>query len=95
MKVCLYLELESKLRGSGIGAAIKNQRKSLELNDVEYTSNLEGEFDILHTNSIGLNSLRVAREMKKKGKKVVMHAHTTADDFRNSYRFSNVIAPFL
>ena len=95
MRVCLYLELESKLRGSGIGAAIKNQRRGLELNDVEYTSNLEGEFDILHTNSIGLNSLRVAREMKKKGKKVVMHAHTTADDFRNSYRFSNVIAPFL
>jgi len=95
MRVCLYLELESKMRGSGIGAAIKNQRRGLELNDVEYTSDLKDDFDILHTNSIGLNSLRVAREMKKKGKKVVMHAHTTADDFRNSYRFSNVIAPFL
>lgn len=95
MRVCLYLELESKLGGSGIGAAIKNQRKALDLNDIEYTNNLNDEFDILHTNSIGLNSLRVARKMKKMGKKIVMHAHTTADDFRNSYRFSNFIAPPL
>ncbi len=95
MRVCLYLELESKLRRSGIGAAIENQRRALELNDVEYTSDLKDEFDILHTNSIGLNSFRVAKKMKKRGKKVIMHAHTTADDFRNSYRFSNLIAPLL
>jgi len=95
MRVCLYLELESKFKGSGIGAAIKNQRRALDLNDVEYTGNLKDGFDILHINSIGLNSLRVARRMKKGGKKVVMHAHTTADDFRNSYRFSNFIAPLL
>jgi len=95
MRICLYLELESKFKGSGIGAAIRNQRRALELNNVEYTGDLKDEFNILHINSIGLNSLRVARRMRKRGKKVVMHAHTTADDFRNSYRFSNFIAPLL
>jgi 1,2-diacylglycerol-3-alpha-glucose alpha-1,2-glucosyltransferase len=95
MKVCLYLELENKLKGSGIGSAIKNQRKALELNNVSYTSNLKEEFDVIHLNIIGLKSLYIAKKMKRRGKKVVLHAHVTAHDFRNSYRFSNLIAPFL
>jgi 1,2-diacylglycerol-3-alpha-glucose alpha-1,2-glucosyltransferase len=95
MKVCLYLELESKLGCSGIGSAIKNQRRALELNNVSYTSNLGDDFDIVHLNIIGPRSLYIARRMRRKGRKVVLHAHVTADDFRNSYRFSNLIAPFL
>lgn len=95
MKICLYLELESMLRVSGIGSAIKNQRRALELNNVSYTSDLKDDFDIIHLNIVGLRSLYIARKMKKLGKKVVLHAHATADDFRDSYRFSNLIAPFL
>ncbi len=95
MKVCLYLELERKLRCSGIGSAIKNQRKALDLNNVAYTNNLRDDFDIIHLNIIGPKSLYIAKKMKRMGRKVVLHAHVTADDFRNSYRFSNLIAPFL
>lgn len=95
MKVCLYLEMEDQLRASGISSAIKNQRRALELNNVEHTSNLKDDFDILHLNLVGLRSLYLAKKMSRRGKKVVVHAHVTADDFRNSYRFSNVIAPFL
>ena len=85
MKVCLYLELESILSVSGIGSAVNNQRRALELNGV----------DIIHINSIGLKSREVAMKMQKKGCKVVIHAHTTAEDFRDSYRFSNRVAPAL
>lgn len=96
MKVCLYLELENRLKYSGIGTAIANQRKALSLNGVEYTSKLNhNEFDIIHINIIGPKSLYIAKKMKRKGKKVILHAHVTADDFRNSYMFSNLIAPFL
>ncbi len=95
MKICLYLELEKELKVSGIGSAIKNQRAALEYNNVEYTSNLEDDFDIIHLNIVGLKSLYLAKKLRRKGKKVVMHAHTTADDFKNSYRFSNIIAPYL
>lgn len=95
MKICLYLELEKRLKGSGIGTAIKNQRKALELNGVEHTSNLKEDYDIIHINIVGLKSLFLAWKLKRQGKKVVLHAHVTADDFKNSYRFSNVIAPFL
>ena len=93
MKVCLYLEGESMLKCSGIGSAVCNQRKALDLNGVEHTSNVNEDFDIIHINIIGPKSLLVARRMRKKGRKVVLHAHTTAEDFRNSYRFSNEIAP--
>ncbi len=95
MKICLYLELEEKLKVSGIGSAIRNQRRSLELNKIEYTNDLKDDFDILHLNILGLKSLYLARKMRKEGKKVIIHAHTTADDFRNSFRFSNTIAPYL
>jgi glycosyltransferase involved in cell wall biosynthesis len=95
MKVCLYLEMEKKLGASGIASAIKNQRKALELNGVEYTSDLKDDFDIIHLNIIGPKSLYLAKKMRMRGKKVVIHAHMTDCDFRNSYRFSNVVAPFL
>ncbi|MBN2251405.1 MAG: glycosyltransferase [Candidatus Altiarchaeota archaeon] len=95
MKVCLYLELESILGVSGIGSAINNQRHALELNNVDYTGSLESDFDLIHINVVGVKSLYVARKMKKEGKKVILHAHVTADDFRDSYRFSNSIAPYL
>ncbi|HIE33610.1 MAG TPA: glycosyltransferase family 1 protein [Candidatus Altiarchaeales archaeon] len=97
MKVCLYLEFEKRLHCSGIGSAINNQRRALELNNIRHTSNLCDDFDIIHLNvgPIGPRSLYLIRRMKKKGEKVVIHAHTTADDFRNSFLFSNSIAPFL
>jgi 1,2-diacylglycerol-3-alpha-glucose alpha-1,2-glucosyltransferase len=95
MKVCLYLEMEKTLQASGIASAIKNQRKALELNGVAHTSDLKDDFDILHINILGLKSLFLIRRMRRMGKKVVIHAHMTDCDFRNSYRFSNLIAPFL
>ncbi len=95
MKVCLYLELESMMGVSGIGSAINHQRRALELNGVPYTSDLKDDFDIIHLNVVGPRSLYLARKLKGKGKKVVLHAHMTADDFRDSYRFSNSVAPYL
>jgi 1,2-diacylglycerol-3-alpha-glucose alpha-1,2-glucosyltransferase len=95
MKVCIYLELEEKLAQSGIGKAVENQRKALELNGVDWTSAPSEDFDIIHINTIGPKSLYLAKKMKLKGKKVVMHAHTLAEDFKNSFWFSNVTAPAL
>ena len=95
MKVCIYLELERWLRHSGMGSAIGNHRKALELNGVEYTHDLKEDFDILHIYMIGLKSLQAIRKSRAKGKKVITHAHVTADDFRDSFCFSNGIAPFL
>ena len=95
MRVCVYLEFEGPLAMSGIATAVKNQRKALELNGVKVTSDPGDEYDVLHINTIGPRSLYLAKKMKKKGKKVVLHAHTTAENFKESFGFSNQIAPLL
>ena len=95
MKVCIYLELERWLKHSGMGSAIGNHRRALELSGVEYTHDLKEYFDILHLYMIGPGSLRAIRKARAKGKKVITHAHVTADDFRDSFCFSNQVAPFL
>lgn len=95
MKVCVYLELEGPLAMSGIATAVKNQRKALELNGIEVTSDPGDEYDVLHINTIGPRSLYLAKKMKRKGKKIVLHTHTTAENFRESFGFSNQIAPLL
>ncbi len=95
MRVCIYLELGRWLKHSGMGSAMGNHRKALELSGVEYTHNLKDDFDILHIYMIGPRSIRAIRKARAKGKKVITHAHLTADDFRDSFCFSNQIAPFL
>lgn len=95
MKVCIYLEMEEKLAKCGIGKAVENQKRALELAGVEYTTNAREDFDIIHINTIGPRSLYLAKKMKFKGKKVIMHSHSLAEDFRNSFWFSNAVAPAL
>lgn len=96
LRVCLYLENYEKLSGSGIGNAIKHQSRALELNGVEYTLDpSKFDYDILHVNFYGFDSNRYVKLARKKGIKVVISTHTTAEDLRNSFIFSNFLSPFL
>ncbi|MBQ9318894.1 MAG: glycosyltransferase family 4 protein [Bacilli bacterium] len=93
MKILLYTELEKAIAKSGLGKAIKHQMQALEENNIEYTTNSHDDYDIVHINFYGLKSFFIAKEAKKKGKKVIYHAHSTEEDFRNSFKLSNQIAP--
>jgi 1,2-diacylglycerol-3-alpha-glucose alpha-1,2-glucosyltransferase len=93
MKVCLYGELGQVLKGSGIGTAIDHQRKALELNGVEVTRSHRDRFDVIDINTIGPRSAYVAQKMRWKGIPVVMHTHTTDEDVRDSFKFTNKLAP--
>lgn len=96
MKVLLYTENLNSISKSGLGKAIKHQMKALELNGIEYTTDPEcDDYDIIHINFYGPKSYILAKEAKKKGKKVVYHAHSTEEDFRNSFIFSNEVAPLF
>ncbi len=95
MKVLLYTEGEKLSSKSGLGKAIKHQMKALESEGIEYTRNLKDDYDIMHINFYGLKSFFLAKKAKKKGKKVVYHAHSTEEDFRNSFIFSKQIAPLF
>ncbi|MCC7569929.1 glycosyltransferase family 4 protein [Candidatus Micrarchaeota archaeon] len=99
MKVCLYQEgLESMkmITQSGITSAFNHLKKALNKANIEHTTNINDDFDILHINfGIGPASLTFANYYRRKGKKVIIHAHTTAEDFANSFVMSNKIGPVL
>lgn len=95
MKVLLYTSKVKDIEKSGIGKASMHQQQALKYANVSYTLNPKDDYDIIHINSIFPDSLLMAKKAKQKGKKVVFHAHSTEEDFRNSFKFSNFAsAPF-
>mgnify|MGYP002143748976 CR=1 FL=1 len=95
MKVLLYLEGEKYLSKSGIGRAIKHQERALKLAGIDYTTDPEDDYDLVHINTYGLKSWQLMKKAQKAGKKVIMHGHSTEEDFRNSFIGSNQAAPLF
>lgn len=89
MKVLLYTENEKLNRKSGLGKAIEHQKQSLNYENIEYTTNLEDDYDILLINTWFIKSYFVAKKAKKLGKKVIYYAHSTEEDYRNGFIFAN------
>ena len=84
MKVLLFSEGMNLIKISGLGRAIMHQQRAMELNGIEYTLDPKDSYDVVHINTLGLKSKHLAKKAKKAGKRVVYHAHSTQEDFRNS-----------
>ena len=95
MKVLLYFEGENFISKSGIGRALKHQKKALECAGIEFTTDVMDTYDILHINTVGITSPLVIAQAHALGKKVIYHAHSTEEDFQNSFILSNQIAPLV
>ena len=95
MKVLLYTEGFGKVKKSGLGKAIMHQMQALESEGIEYTTNVKDDYDILHINTWWLKSYFVAKKAKKMGKKIVYHAHSTEEDFKNSFILSNKVSKIV
>ncbi|MFB6283916.1 MAG: glycosyltransferase family 4 protein [Halobacteria archaeon] len=95
MKVCVYVELESKVSKSGIGVSAHQQREALRKNGVEVTTDPNEGYDIIDINTIGPKSVYHLKRAQLSGKPAVIHAHTTAEDFRQSFKGSNLAAPII
>ncbi|WP_455683708.1 glycosyltransferase [Thomasclavelia sp.] len=93
MKVLLYFEGEKVISKSGIGRAMKHQMAALTCEGINFTTNPNDDYDILHINTIGPKSSSLIKKSRKLGKKIVYHAHSTEEDFRNSFMLSNQLAP--
>ena len=90
MKVLLYSEGLKVVGKSGLGKAIKHQVKALEYKGINYTLNPKDDYDILHINTYFLKSYFLAKKAKKQGKKIVYHAHSTEEDYKNGFIFANL-----
>ncbi len=85
MKILLYTENEKLIGKSGLGKAIKHQMKALDYEKIEYTTNPKDDYDILHVNTYFPKSYFLAKKAKKMGKKIVYHAHSTEEDYKNGF----------
>ncbi|MGH2453891.1 MAG: glycosyltransferase family 4 protein [bacterium] len=96
MKVCVYLE-GRRLRqawSGGIQRAYENQVRALRAAGMDVTTDPRDEFDLLVVHSIGPRSVYLVE--KNAGRRpVVIHGHTTAEDFANSFVMSDSVAPYL
>lgn len=95
MKVLLYKEDYDVVKDSGVGKAIKHQEKALSEAGINYTTDIKDNYDIVHINTVFPKSYIFTKKCKKKGIPVVYHAHSTEEDFKNSFMFSNQLAPFF
>ena len=95
MKVLLYTEGLKTIGKSGLGKAIKHQMKALDDANIEYTTNPKDDYDILHINTYFLKSYLLARKAKRQGKKIVYHAHSTEEDFKDGFIFCRQISPLF
>jgi len=95
MKVLLFFESQNLISKSGIGRALNHQIKALESQNIEYTFDPNDTYDVAHINTIGPKSKLLIKKCKKKNIKIIYHAHSTEEDFKNSFIFSNQFAPFF
>ncbi len=91
MKVLLFKEMQNTLKVSGIGRAYRQQAEALKLNDIEVTMDVKDDFDLVHFNTAFYQSHRFLKKMKKAKVPVVVHAHSTKEDFLNSFNFANLV----
>ncbi len=77
----------------GIERSVLQQRKALDSQKrVEVVENPSKDFDVLHISLFDPISLLT---LVLTDKKTVFNAHTTGRDFRDSMRFSNILAPIV
>ena len=95
MKVLLYFEGEKLITTSGIGRAMKHQISACKSVGVETTTDPSDSYDILHINTVGISSSNMINKARKENRPVIYHAHSTEEDFKNSFVLSNQIAPIF
>ncbi|WP_247731687.1 glycosyltransferase family 4 protein [Halovivax limisalsi] len=86
-----YFEFGDRVTG-GISASVAHQRAVLERLGVAYTTEPTLEADVLHCNLMGPRSVWYARRARARGIPVVANTHVTAEDFGDSFRFTNALA---
>lgn len=95
MKTLLYTGDQKIVAKSGVGEALRHQRRILELLGWEETEDAKSGYDAVHINTVFPASLLMSLRARQQGKKVVYYAHSTMEDFRNSFTGANLAAPLF
>ncbi len=92
MKICLHPSGIKIAQKSGIGVAYQHQKKALEKAHIPCVDSM-AQADIVQINTIFPASYRAAKKARRLRKKIVYYAHSTMEDFQNSFTGSNLVAP--
>ncbi len=93
MKTLIYFQDADTIKTSGIGRAMSHQLEALKDVGVETTTNKKDSYDIAHINTYWGKSHRALKLAKKRGVPVIVHGHSSFEDFRNSFRCWKLVAP--
>lgn len=93
LRVLLPRGLASLARESGIGAAIRHQESAVRSLGHEVVTNPLRPFDVVHLNTPFPDTLLLARWARLRRRPALVWAHSTEDDFRDSFPGSNALAP--
>lgn len=92
MSVCLYTGGMNIVKKSGVGQAILHQKEALEAAGVDVEDGLSEKTEAVHINTVFPDSIIEVFRARQQGIKVIYYAHSTMEDFRNSFRGSNLLS---
>lgn len=79
----------------GVKVSAQQQRTALDAAGVTYATRRPDDYDVLHLNFPGPDSLAALAHAKATGRPVVIHAHSVGENLAGTYRFSNAVAPLF
>lgn len=92
MKIYIYSGHQGWIEHSGIGRAAYHQKNAITQTEGLELVEQKEQADVIHINTVFPGSVRMALWAKRHGKRVVFHAHSTREDFCNSFIGSNGVA---
>lgn len=92
MKVLLLSDMQEKIAQSGVGRALEHQKLALSSAGIPYTLDHHDSYDLIHINTVFPQSYLRAKQAHFSGKPVVYHAHSTREDFGDSFVMSNYMS---
>lgn len=95
MKVCIYKGSERVVRKSGVGVAIQHQEQILKDAGYDVVPHIDADTAAVHINTVFPDSVLEALIAKARKKTVIYYGHSTMEDFRNSFKGSNFLAPLF
>lgn len=95
MRIYIYRGGEKLVGKSGVGQAIRHQAACLERAKIPITDRWTPDTAAVHINTVLPDSVLTALSARLRGKKVVWYGHSTMEDFRHSFRGSDLLAPLF
>ena len=95
MRIYIYTGGEKLVSKSGVGQAIRHQQEMLRRAGVDTTEHWTADTAAVHVNTVLPDSLLAVLAARIRGRKVVYYAHSTMEDFRSSFKGSDLLAPLF